>query len=137
MMKVVALLTAATIALTACGQVGAASGPAKINVTEDEWHITMSQTSIPAGQVTFVLKNQGNLQHELVFLKTDVAQDKIAPSADEPGTVDESASIGEIEDVDAGQTKEATFDLKPGNYVLLCNKESHYESGMHVAFVVK
>jgi uncharacterized cupredoxin-like copper-binding protein len=25
----------------------------------------------------------------------------------------------------------------PGNYVLICNEESHYQAGMHLAFVVK
>src|SRR6266545_2093854 len=34
------------------------------------------------------------------------------------------------------KTKSTTIDLKPGNYVLVCNIERHYEKGMRTAFTV-
>jgi len=137
MKKIFSILVISMLALSACGQASAQPGPAKVTVTMTEWAVNLSQASIPAGKVTFVLKNTGTITHELIIAKTDVAQDKMSMQSEDPLKVDESASIGEIGDVDAGQTKEDIFDLAPGNYILMCNEQSHYMSGMHIAFTVK
>ena len=128
----------ATLVLGACAQTGSApGGPAKVTVTMSEWSIKLSQTSVQAGQVTFAVKNDGKVTHEMAILKTDLSHDKIPVRAENAKKVQEPGIAGEIEDVDAGATKEATFDLKPGSYVLICNEEEHYQAGMHLAFVVK
>lgn len=137
MKKIISLLAVSMLALSACGQASAQTGPAKVTVSMTEWSVNLSQTSIPAGEVTFVLKNTGTITHELIIAKTDLAQDKMPMASEDPLKVDESASIGEIGDVEAGQTKEDIFNLAPGNYVLMCNEQSHYMSGMHIAFTVK
>lgn len=136
MKKFLPILAAAMLLASACGQAGAQSGPSKITVTMDEWTVKLSQTSIPAGKVTFALKNSGKLMHELVILKTDLAPDKIPTRPEDATKVQELGSVGEIADVEAGKTKEDAFDLTPGNYVLICNEESHYGSGMHIPFTV-
>lgn len=137
MRKILSILAISMLALSACGQAGAQPGPAKLTVTMDEWNVKLSQSSVPAGQVTFVLKNTGKLVHELAILKTDLAHDKIPVRPTDATKVEESGMIGEIEGVDSGQTKEEIFDLTPGTYVLICNEEAHYQAGMHIAFTVK
>lgn len=137
MKKLLPILAAAMLLATACGQAGAASGPSKITVTMDEWNVKPSQVTVNAGQVTFALKNSGKLVHELAILKTDLAHDKIPLRPTDAKKVQEPGNIGEIEDVEPGQTKEAVFDLTPGHYVLICNEEAHYAAGMHIAFTVK
>ena len=137
MKKILSILVISMLALSACGQASAQPGAAKVTVTMTEWAVNLSQASIPAGKVTFVLKNTGTVTHELIIAKTDLAQDKLPIQTEDPLKVDESASIGEIGDVDAGQTKEDIFDLAPGSYVLMCNEQSHYMAGMHIAFTVK
>ncbi len=138
MKRLLLFATIATLVLGACAQTGGApSGPAKVTVTMSEWSVTPSQTSVQAGQVTFAVKNNGRVTHELAILKTDLSHDKIPVRAENAKKVQEPGIAGEIEDVGAGTTKEATFDLKPGNYVLICNEEEHYQAGMHIAFVVK
>ena len=128
----------AMLVLGACAQTGSAQGgPAKVTVTMSEWSVKVSQTSVPAGQVTFVLKNDGKVTHELAILQTDLPHDKIPARVENAKKVQEPGIVGEIEDVGAGSTKEAMFDLKPGSYVLICNEEEHYQAGMHLAFVVK
>lgn len=128
----------AMLVLGACAQTGSAqSGPAKVTVTMTEWSVKMSQTTLPAGQVSFALKNDGKLTHELAILKTDLPHDKIPARVEDATKVQEIGIIGEIEDVEAGLTKSDVFDLVPGNYVLICNEVSHYQAGMHIAFVVK
>lgn len=136
MKKLSALLVAGLLTLGACGVASQAS-PSKVTVTEDEFSVKLSQASAPAGKVTFVLNNTGKIEHELVILKTDLPHDKIPARDNDPTKVQEPGAAGEIEDVAAGTSKEETFDLTPGNYVLLCNVETHYAAGMHIAFVVK
>lgn len=128
----------AMLVLGACAQTSAAqSGPAKVTVTMTEWSAKMSSTTLAAGQVTFALKNDGKLTHELAILKTDLPHDKIPARVEDATKVQEIGIIGEIEDVEAGLTKADVFDLVPGNYVLICNEVSHYLAGMHLAFTVK
>ena len=116
-----------------------------VEVLLDEWSVVANPSEVPAGPVTFTAVNAGDEDHELVVLKTDLAADAL-PVVD--SKVDEVAAgeeIGEIEDVLTASEKQATFDLEPGAYVLFCNiteeeptgeLESHYEEGMHTAFVV-
>ena len=137
MKRLLRLAAIAMLVLSACAQTGSApSGPAKVTVTMSEWSVKLSQPSVLAGQVTFVLKNDGKITHELAILQTDLPYDKIPVRANDAKKVQEPGMVGEIEGVDAGNTKEATFDLKPGNYVLICNEEEHYKAGMYLAFVV-
>ncbi len=118
-----------------------ASGPEEttVRVLMNEWSMVPSVASVPAGEVTFEVVNQGALEHELVVLKTDLALDALTLRAS-GDKVDEDASgtnMGEIEEIAAGETKIGTFTLTPGQYALVCNTAGHYTAGMVVAFEVK
>ena len=78
--------------------------------------------------------NDGQIVHELVLLKTDANPASLPKKG---GKVDESASVGEIADVDAGFTKKATFKLAPGKYAMVCALPDHYENGMYGSLTVK
>jgi len=122
--------------LAACGgQTATTSGPVSVTLTDKG--VTLGQTSVSAGAVTFKVKNTGTIEHELVVVKTDVAADKIQPDPDEPGKMSEDGSLGESGDLAIGEAKEFTLNLTPGKYVLMCNQPGHYMIGMHVAFEVK
>ncbi len=88
-----------------------------------------------AGKVTVTAPNVGNVVHELVLLKTDADPAKLPTKAD--GSVDESTSVGEIADVEAGATKKVTLDLQPGTYAMVCALPGHYQSGMYGSLTVK
>jgi len=109
----------------------------KVSVILKEFTITPSASSVSAGKVTFEAKNTGTIKHEMVILKTDSAPGSLATKE---GKVDEHGegigSIGEIDQFDAGKTQTASFDLKAGSYVLICNIPGHYAGGMHTAFKV-
>lgn len=94
--------------------------------------MTVSPASVPAGKVTFVAKNTGTIEHEVVVLKTDTAFDQIPVGTDDK--VSEDTSIGEIAEFAAGTTDSVTLDVPAGNYVLVCNIAKHYAMGMRVAF---
>ena len=111
--------------------------------------LTPTPASVPAGNVTFVVKNTGTIDHEMIVLKTDVPFDQlpVVDSNDPPvpvtsgaDKVSEDGSVGETGDpnVKPGQTR--TFTVKnmvAGNYVLVCNIAKHYGMGMRAAFTVK
>jgi uncharacterized cupredoxin-like copper-binding protein len=136
------LKLAALLAITAALAVGCSSAAAAptqggtVNATVSDMKITVDRTSVPAGAVTFVVKNTGAVVHELVVLQTSVAQDKIAMDMDEAGKMDETGNVGETGDVDAGQSKTFTVTLPAGHYVLMCNEVGHYAAGMHMTFTV-
>jgi uncharacterized cupredoxin-like copper-binding protein len=96
--------------------------------------MVVSSSSAPAGKVTFVVKNTGTVDHEMVALKTDSAVDKLAVGSDDK--VSESASVGETGDpaLKPGETRTITLDMSSGSYVLVCNIAKHYGLGMRAAF---
>ena len=86
------------------------------------------------GRVTITAPNDGKTVHELVVLKTDADPAKLPKKGDE---VDESTSVGEIDDVEPGLTKKATLKLAPGKYAIVCALPSHYEGGMYGSLTVE
>ena len=134
------MTTASLLLLAACG--AQAAQPAsttggQVSVTLTDSGVTLAQTSVNGGPVTFKVKNTGTLLHELVVIQTDIAAEKIQPNADEPGKMSEEGTQGESGDVAVGETKEFTLNLTPGKYVLMCNEVGHYMMGMHIPFVVR
>lgn len=135
------LLVPAALVLPACG----GDEEPQVDVTLQEFAITVDSASVPAGSVTFNATNEGpDDDHEFVVIRTDLGVTDL-PTA-EDGSVDESGEgievTGEIEEFPPGDTESATFDLVAGAYVLICNiydateDEAHYQEGMRIAFTV-
>lgn len=124
---------------------GGGGGATTIDVTLQEWSVTPSAASAPAGEVTFAVTNDGpDDVHEFVVLKTDLDPGDLP--VDEHGAVTEDGEgievVDEIEDIPVGESQELSVTLDAGNYVLLCNiydedeDEAHYQMGMRTAFEV-
>lgn len=96
--------------------------------------MTVDKTSVPAGSVTFTASNTGTIVHEVIVLKTDTPVDQLKVGSDH--RVSEDDSVGEISEFAANTSSSVTLDLKPGNYVLVCNIANHYEMGMRAALKV-
>jgi uncharacterized cupredoxin-like copper-binding protein len=103
-------------------------------VTLSEFKVKPSPASVSAGKVSFTAKNSGDMEHELVIIKTNTKASKLKVSGNR---VSEKGSVGEIEDIAGGKSKKHTFNLKKGHYVLLCNIPGHYSAGMRADFTVK
>lgn len=114
-----------------------------VPVTLQEVAVIPESTTIPAGSVTLEATNMGPaLQHELVVVRTDLPASGLPTLED--GSFDESAEgvevLGEIEELEPGQSASITLDLPLGHYVFLCNVVSdqdgvpfsHYNAGMYV-----
>ena len=141
--SVVAVAALALLALPACGSDDETSTEAPstsgntVAVTLRDYAIEPEVTSVPAGEVTFTIENTGATEHEMVVIQTDVA---IADMAVENHETDEEAPgmnpIGEVEDVQPGESTELVLTLEAGNYVFLCNLPKHFERGMATTFTV-
>jgi uncharacterized cupredoxin-like copper-binding protein len=110
--------------------------------------LVASPATAPAGDVTFVVKNTGTIDHEMVVLETALGFDKLpvtfagdppAKVGAEGDKVDEANNVGETGDPDVAPGKTRTFTIKnmtAGGYALVCNIAKHYGMGMRAAFTV-
>ena len=148
-----------SLALVACGGGGGDNGSSSssdstvVNITMtdvgDTYTMVPDKTSVAAGSIKFVAVNNGLLEHELLVLKLDdvdvdlltLIVDGALPEGEgsEAETIPGAgAIIGEIEpeDLQPDQKNDVTFNLAAGDYVLLCNIETHYQLGMWTKFTV-
>jgi uncharacterized cupredoxin-like copper-binding protein len=78
-----------------------------------EYAFQLSQSTIPSGQVTFVIKNSGNEIHNFAILGNKAG-----------------AQIG------PGTSETWTVSLPPGTYNYICDVPFHAERGMTGQFTV-
>ncbi len=127
-----ALLAAALVAAVMVSTSNAASKSS--TVTLSEFKVSPSPKSVSHGKVTFTVKNKGDMEHELVVIKTSKAASKLPVSGK---SASEKGAVGEVEDIAGGKSKKLTLNLKAGHYVLICNLPGHYKGGMRSDFTVK
>jgi uncharacterized cupredoxin-like copper-binding protein len=116
--------------------------------TAGRMSLAASPSVVPAGDVTFVVKNTGTIEHEAVVLKTNVPYNKLpvtyggdppAPVKSGGNKVSEAANIGETGDPNLKPGESRTFtikDMTPGDYVIVCNLAGHYTKGMRAPLTV-
>lgn len=118
------------------------AGAARVDVALAEWAISLSQDTVPAGDVAFAAKNSGALIHEMLVIRTD---DVNALPYGEDGSIDEALVPeddlpGEIAEFGPGSTCYHSFNLRPGRYALFCNIAEgdavHLKNGMIATFTV-
>jgi uncharacterized cupredoxin-like copper-binding protein len=113
---------------------GAVDAKTSLNVKLSEFKVTPAKKSVSHGKVTFVVKNAGDMTHELVVVKTSPKAAKLPVSG---GRASETGSVGEIGNLPAGATKRLTLNLKKGHYALICNFAGHYKGGMYADLTVR
>ena len=110
------------------------------NVLLKDFEVRQEATVVPAGTVSFLIRNQGPTTHEVIVVRTDLAPDKL-PLQSDGLTVDEEERgvkfLEEVEGLDIDDRETLILDLAPGHYVLYCNLEGHYLGGMYEALTVR
>ena len=100
--------------------------------------LSADKTSVPAGKVTLVATNYGQLNHELLILPVPADGPGTRP-IESNGKIDESSSLGEASHscgsgagngISPGARSWVTVELTPGTYELLCDQPWHYADGM-------
>ena len=128
------LLAALTVGLGAAWATpGRSQAPSKVAVVLSEWKLVPSATALRAGKVTFRVRNDGAIEHELVVLRTDSHHHALAVKK---AVAVETGKLGEIPKIVPGQERSLTLSLKPGKYVLICNLLGHYRAGQFAALRV-
>ena len=81
--------------------------------------------SVDAGLVRFNVANEGLAIHELVIVRTDAAVEALPM---EGGVIVEAELdiIGDIADIQGGETRSEAFKLDAGRYLLICNVPGHF-----------
>jgi len=144
-------LVAAAIAISSPLALAKKGGGGKLDIEVREWNVTLSEQTLPAGDIDVKVKNSGKEIHELVFIKldTDLASGRLPTDRD--GAIDEKKMnfgtiVQEFEGLDPGKKVKETVNLKPGRYAILCNMveqedsgkvEAHYSQGMHSLLTVE
>jgi hypothetical protein len=125
----------AALGMAACGGQTAASGQVA-NVTEKDFAIE-APTVLQPGKVTFRVRNDGPVAHELIIVRAPRGELPFRPdgiTANEE--LLEPVTVGGLEPGRAGSVRTLTVNLKPGTYQLFCNMNGHYRGGMHVELEV-
>ena len=108
-----------------------------VGVTERDFHIAATSTSVSAGEVTVRVHNAGPDEHELIVAPVRSAG---LPLRADGFTVSEeavqSSEPGSINPQQPGGTELLRVHLQRGRYVLFCNMEGHYMAGMHTVLTV-
>jgi uncharacterized cupredoxin-like copper-binding protein len=111
--------------------------------------LTAVPATAPAGKITFVVKNTGTIDHEMVALKlnsgekwnalpvTDAGDPpvKVTSGANKVAETNDEADTGDP-NLKPGETRTITATLTAGSYALVCNIALHYGRGMRASFTV-
>lgn len=94
--------------------------------------MVLDRSTIHAGKVTLRATNESkSMIHEVIVVRDTGG---LLPYAEDAGKLVESQinpkPLGEVSDLDPGKTGEKSFDLTPGNYLLICNQPQHFMRGM-------
>jgi uncharacterized cupredoxin-like copper-binding protein len=133
------VVVAALCALTGCssGHDSDHAAGTVANVTERDFHISVSPARLPAGSVVLSVHNRGPENHELIVVR--VGGDPI-PLRKDGITVDEDKlkpdTIGSLGPGASGSVRELRMRLTPGRYEVFCNMSGHYLGGMHAELTV-
>jgi hypothetical protein len=92
----------------------------RLGVVAREWSLTLSKTSVPAGQVGVELQNFGEDAHNLRIERTD-GPDAVAL---------------EVALAESGERQQASGSLAAGSYKVYCALPGHDAQGMHAKLTV-
>jgi hypothetical protein len=131
----VALAASVTASCSSGGQ--HTSGP-QVDVTVKDFAIDIPST-IPTGNVTFVIHGGGPTLHEFNVARTDIMDIKKVPFAADD-SLDDAPDVPnphfvhdhawEIEGIDVGMTKVLTVPITAGHYMFYCNMDGHTRARM-------
>ena len=111
-----------------------------VNVLLKDFEVRQDAAVVPAGTVSFRIRNQGPTSHELIVVRTDRDPDKLPLQRDGLTVNEEAPGIDLLDDaqgLDIDDRQTLVLRLAPGNYVMYCNLEGHYLGGMHAALAVR
>jgi uncharacterized cupredoxin-like copper-binding protein len=99
--------------------------------------LRLSLSTVPAGEVTFQVKNSSTEVTHQVLVFPYVEGKPFLYDADLSMIDEEKAGkLGEVLDTEPGKTGELKLTLAPGKYALICNIPGHFANGMWAVLTV-
>jgi hypothetical protein len=110
-----------------------------IGITLSDFTVQPNQTRAQPGMINFQIENVGEVDHELVVVKSDLAIATLPRLPDNAGVDEDQLDVvGRSDPIGPGEEGEFSLELEVGKYVLICNMapngESHYLNGMYTGF---
>jgi uncharacterized cupredoxin-like copper-binding protein len=102
--------------------------------------LSADHATVPHGTVSFLVTNDGSIDHEMVVLPIADSRTVGTRSVGGDGKIDEAGSLGEAsktggsgagDGIAPGGSGWVTVTLAPGHYELVCNLANHYSAGMY------
>ena len=131
LIRVLIPLAAVAILGAACGD---GDGDA-IDVTLVDDGVTLSETEVASGSLTFHTTNDGTQTHEIEVFEGE-EDPATLPIEDHVADTEGWTLIDEIEDITPGASADLTLDLEAGTYQVVCNLPGHFENGMYSTLTV-
>ena len=125
-----------TVPAEATSQVREGGGPLSVDVTLNEFSVQAEAETAAPGNVEFVVKNLGDVQHEFIVVRWDGPVEGL-PVEGAHVQLDRVDVVAQEGSLKGGDEREVNAQLSLGNYALLCNQPGHYESGMRTRFGVR
>jgi uncharacterized cupredoxin-like copper-binding protein len=88
------------------------SAPLPVGLIAKEFLFDPKDVIVGSGEIAFVVKNQGNIEHNLVL--------------EVPG----GKTVAQIAIIEPGQTRRVTASLPAGTYTFYCSLPGHRDAGM-------
>jgi uncharacterized cupredoxin-like copper-binding protein len=110
-MLVIPSLVAALAAVPLLPHAGRGAAPT-VRLAAKEFLFVPKEISATSGHVTFVVQNQGSIEHDLVVAGAG------------------GNTVAQIAIIEPGETGTLDATLPPGTYTLYCNLPGHREAGM-------
>ena len=107
--------------------------------------LSADHATVPHGTVSFLVTNDGSIDHEMVILPLANSQAAGTRPVAGDARIDEAGSLGEAsktggagagEGIVPGASGWVSVTLAPGRYELVCNLPGHYTAGMYTQLTV-
>jgi len=132
---VCSVLIVVALATRPSGGLALPKGSRVVHVDERDFHIQLSNVTLPAGDYVFVDTNHGPSPHELVMWKTNDPADRLTLRTNHRVNEDSptlTSALDSGSSLNPGETRLLTTTLEPGHYVIACNLPGHFLAGMRV-----
>jgi uncharacterized cupredoxin-like copper-binding protein len=107
--------------------------------------LSTDHATVPHGTVSFLVTNDGSIDHEMVILPLANSQAAGTRPVAGDARIDEAGSLGEAsktggagagKGIVPGASGWVSVTLGPGRYELVCNLPGHYTAGMYTQLTV-
>jgi uncharacterized cupredoxin-like copper-binding protein len=127
------LLVISTILASGCAPVSESAEDVAVDLAD--FSVTLDRDTVPAGPVTFVVRNDGPSVHEIEVF-AGATPDQTLPVTQSVADTTGLELVDEMENLLPGSTNQLTVELEPGTYLIICNLPVHYDHGMWATLTV-